>query len=456
MTLNNKLILILSLACTFALNVMHAQELDTTYINYKQPRKFKIAALEISGTQYLDKNIIRSLTGIKVGDQISIPGDEITKCIKNLWKQGLFGDVQIYADKFEGDNVYLTVSILEKPRLNDITVKGVKKSEADDIKKKLDLLKGKPLTEALKLNIRNTIRDQYEEKSYLHPVIDIVEKKDEGLLNSTSVIVNIDKGSKVKINSIEFIGREQGDIIKMRKAMKTTKERTKIEIRIKDDRSVKQKVKDVLYTLANLNSNSAKDFFMERFRIRFKGSKFNEQNYEDDKQKLVDYYNNNGFRDAKIKSDTVIDDEDGNVSIKIYLEEGNKYYFRNITFKGNVKFPTETLNRVLNIKKGDVYNAELLQKRLTMDPDGGDISSLYYDDGYLFFSINPVEIAAENDSIDIEIRVNEGPQATIKNVIIEGNDKTNEHVIRRELRTFPGDKFSRSDLIRSQREIANL
>ncbi len=456
MTLKNKLILILSLACTFAINVTHAQELDTTYINYKQPRKFKIASLEISGTQYLDKNIIRSLTGIKVGDQISIPGDEITKCIKNLWKQGLFGDVQIFADKFEGDNVYLTVSILEKPRLNDISVKGLKKSEADDIKKKLDLLKGKPLTEALKLNIKNTIKDQFEEKSYLHPEIDIVEKKDEGLLNSTSVIVNVDKGSKVKINSIDFIGRVNGDIIKMRKAMKTTKERTKIEIRIKDDRSVKQKVKDVLYTLANLNSNSVKDFFMERFRIRFKGSKFNEQNYEDDKQKLIDYYNNNGFRDAKIKSDTVIDDDDGNVSIKIFLDEGNKYYFRNITFKGNVKFPTETLNRVLNIKKGDVYNAELLQKRLTMDPDGGDISSLYYDDGYLFFSINPVEIAAENDSIDIEIRINEGPQATIKNVIIEGNDKTNEHVIRRELRTFPGDKFSRSDLIRSQREIANL
>jgi outer membrane protein insertion porin family len=456
MTLKNKLFLLLSLTCTFVVPVTHAQEIDTTYINYRQPKKFKIAALEISGTQYLDKNIIRSLTGLKVGDQISIPGDEITKCIKNLWKQGLFGDVQIYADKFDGENIHLTVSILEKPRLNDITVKGLKKSEADDIKKKLDLLKGKPLTEALKLNIKNTITDQFEEKSYLHPVIDIVEKKDEGLLNSTSVIVNVDKGSKVKINSIEFIGREKGDIIKMRKAMKTTKERTQIEIRIKDDRSAKQKAKDALYTLANLNSNSVKDFFMERFRIRFKGSKFNEQNYEDDKQKLIDYYNNNGFRDARIKSDTVIDDEDGNVSIKIYLDEGNKYYFRNITFKGNVKFQTETLNRVLNIKKGDVYNAELMQKRLSMDPDGGDISSLYYDDGYLFFSINPVEIAAENDSIDIEIRINEGPQATIKNVIIEGNDKTNEHVIRRELRTLPGDKFSRSDLIRSQREIANL
>jgi outer membrane protein insertion porin family len=433
-----------------------AQQIDTSYVNYREPKKFKVAALEINGTQYLDKNIIRSLTGLKIGDQITVPGDEITKSIKNLWKQGLFGDVKIYADRFEGDSIFLTVDILEKPRLNEITIKGLKKSEADDLRKKLDLLKGKPLTEAVKTNIRNTILDQFEEKSYLNPDIDIIEKKDENLVNSTSVLVNIDKGNKVKINNLNFIGRENGELSKMRKAMKDTKERSKIELRIKDSRSAGQKAKDALYTLANLNSNSVKDFFQDRFRIKFKGSKFNEQKYEDDKQKLIDYYNNNGFRDAKILADTVVNDDDGNVSINIYLEEGNRYYFRDITFKGNVKFASETLHRILNIKKGDVYNAELLQKRLSMDQDGGDVSSLYYDDGYLFFSINPVETAVENDSIDIEIRINEGPQATIKNVIIEGNNKTNEHVIRRELRTFPGDKFSRSDLIRSQREIANL
>jgi outer membrane protein insertion porin family len=229
-----------------------------------------------------------------------------------------------------------------------------------------------------------------------------------------------------------------------------------VELRIKDGRSRKQKAKDGIYSLVNLNSNSVKSFFQERFRLTFKGSKFNERKYEADKQSLISYYNNNGYRDAKIVTDTVVNNDNGNVSIRIELNEGPRYYFRNITYKGNAKFPDETLNKVLNIKKGDVYNAELLQKRLSMDPEGGDISSLYYDDGYLFFSINPVEIAVENDSIDIEIRINEGPQATIKNIIIEGNDKTNEHVIRREIRTYPGDKFSRSDLIRSQREIANL
>lgn len=448
--------LLLILGCWFVVNTAKAEQIDTTIVNYKDPKKFKVAAIEINGTQYLDKNIIRSLTGIKIGEAISIPGDEITKCIKNLWKQGLFGNVKIYADKFAGDSVYLAIDVLEKPRLNEITIKGVKKSEADDLKKKLEVMKGKPLTDALKLNIKNTIVDHYEDKSYLRPVINVVEKKDEGLINSMSVVVNIDKGSKVKIDDLIFLGRVNGELTKMRKVMKDTRERSKVEMRVMDGRSRKQKLKDALYTLANLNYTSAGDFFLERFRITFKGSKFNDRKYEDDKQKLIDYYNNNGFRDAKIVADTVIDNENGNVTIVIQLDEGHKYYFRDIVFKGNSKFTTETLQKVLNIKKGDVYNAELLQKRLTMDQDGGDISSLYYDDGYLFFNINPVETAVENDSIDLEIRINEGPQATIKNVIIEGNNKTNEHVIRRELTTFPGQKFSRTDLIRSQREIANL
>ena len=444
------------IGCWFVARPAMAQTADSVLMNYKEPKKFKVAAMDIVGTQFLDKSIIRSLTGIKVGESITVPGDDITKCIKNLWKQGLFGDIKVYASKVEGDSIFLTVSVLEKPRLNDITIKGIKKGDADEIKKKLEVLRGKPLTDALKTNIRNTVIDQYEDKSFLNPIIDITEKKDEGLVNSSSLLVVVDKGSKVKIDDIEFVGRVNGELSKMRKAMKDTRERSKVELRIKDGRSRKQKAKDGIYSLVNLNSNSVKSFFQERFRLTFKGSKFNERKYEADKQSLISYYNNNGYRDAKIVTDTVVNNDNGNVSIRIELNEGPRYYFRNITYKGNAKFPDETLNKVLNIKKGDVYNAGLLQKRLSMDPEGGDISSLYYDDGYLFFSINPVEIAVENDSIDIEIRINEGPQATIKNIIIEGNDKTNEHVIRREIRTYPGDKFSRSDLIRSQREIANL
>jgi len=200
--------------------------------NYKEPKKFKVAGIEINGTQYLDKNIIRSLTGIKIGDAVTVPGDDLTKSIKNLWKQGLFGDIKIFADKVEGELIYLSIDVQEKPRLNDISIKGLKKSEADDLKKKFELLKGKPLTDALKVNIKNIIVDKYEEKSYLNPIIDIKDKKDEGLVNSASLIVTVDKGNKVKINNIDFIGREYGELSKMRKAMKGTKERSKVELRV--------------------------------------------------------------------------------------------------------------------------------------------------------------------------------------------------------------------------------
>ncbi|MCB0503166.1 MAG: BamA/TamA family outer membrane protein, partial [Bacteroidetes bacterium] len=224
-----------------------------------------------------------------------------------------------------------------------------------------------------------------------------------------------------------------------------------------DTRTKKEKASDVLYTAANLNIASIQNFFSSRTNPNiFKSSKFNEDLYESDKRELISYYNSIGYRDAKIVRDTFYYVDEANIKIEIYLEEGNRYRFRNITWKGNAKYSDETLAKILGIKKGDIYNSALLQQRLELDPSGADVSSLYYDDGYLFFQVTPKEVAVVDDSIDIEIRISEGPQATIKNVIIKGNDKTNEHVIRRELRTKPGEKFSRTDLIRSQREIANL
>lgn len=431
--------------------------LPTSVAAANEPKTYTLAALDISGTNFLDKNIIRSLSGLKPGDAITVPGDEVTKLIKNLWRQGLFGNVKVYASNIVGDSIYLRVDVVERPRLNSITVNGLKKSDKEDVLKRLDYYKGKPLTDALKLNVKNTVLDKFEEKSYLNAQVNVVENAEKGLINAAALTVNVTKGNKVKINNIEFNGVESASLAKLRKAMKGTKERTKVQLFLHDkSRSKKQKTVDALYTLGNLNHKSFIDFFAERFRINFKGSKFNEEKYEEDKSNLINYYNSLGFRDARIISDTVIKNDDGNVSVKLNIDEGNRYYFRNIEYKGNSKYSNEQLSKVLNIKKGDIYNAELLQKRLNMDPDGGDISSLYYDDGYLFFNVNAIETSAENDSIDLEVRISEGPQATIKNVIIEGNDKTNDNVIRRELHTFPGDKFSRSDLIRSQREIANL
>ncbi|MEZ4879899.1 MAG: POTRA domain-containing protein [Chitinophagales bacterium] len=367
--------------------------------------------------------------------------------------------MSVYASKIEGNEISIVIKVEEKPRLNNINFVGIKKGDAQTLMESIESFKARPLTPALKNNIANIVKDFYIEKSYLNTTVDIEETEDVGLKNSASININIDKGNKVKIESVTYLGRENGELAKMRKAMSKTKPMSKISLIDEDvpDYSTKQKIKNTLYTLANLNHISLMDFLGSRFKIAFKGTKFNEDLYKEDKNNLLAYYNKIGYRDAKILEDTVITNPNtGNVNIIIKLEEGNKYYFRDIKFKGNSKYSEEQLAKVLNIEKGDVYNTELLQQRLFSDPNYGDISSLYYDDGYLFFSANPVEVAVENDSIDLEIRINEGPQATIKNIIIEGNDKTNEHVIRRELRTLPGDKFSRTNLIRSQRELANL
>jgi outer membrane protein insertion porin family len=428
-------------------------------VNYKESKTYTLGGFRVLGTQYLDKNVVRSITNLYVGQPIDIPGDDIAKALKNLWKQGLFSDMEFRLDGVKDDKVFITLSVVEKPRMSNFFFKGIKKGHSEDISKKITSLKGRPITESLKSNIYNEVADFYREKGYMNPKVNFVVRQDTFALNTASVYINVDKGSKVKISAIEFEGVNEGDMAKVRKAMKETKGKTYVKLIQPDDKNFFKgnRLKNTLYTLGNLNIGSVKDFLKERVHITlFKGTKFNEDKFEADKKALIEYYNTIGYRDARIVFDTVKQVSSSSVKIKMKIEEGNKYYFRNITFKGNAKYSSEQLSRVLGIEKGDVFNTALLQKKISMDPNGADISSLYYDDGYLFFQADPNEIAVGKDSIDLEIRITEGPQATIKNVIIEGNDKTNEHVIRRELRTLPGQKFSRTDLIRSQREIANL
>lgn len=429
-------------------------------VDYKAPKTYIIGGLDIEGVQFLDKSIIKSITGLYLNQKIDVPGEEITKAIKNLWKQGLFTDIKIVATKVEGEKIFLNISLIEKPRMSNIFFKGIKKGQADDLNKKLENYKGRPLSEGLKNTIANTAKDFFAEKGFNNTQVSFKENKDSNSINTASLMVDIDKGFKVKINNIYFVGNNEADNAALKKAMKETKEKTKFQLVLPKDKNVlkKQQLKNTLYTLTNLNSNSLKKFFSERVHIGiFHPSKFNEDKYEVDKRAIIDYYNTIGHRDATITFDTIYTSYNKrDIDIIIKVDEGKKYYYRNITFKGNAKYNTPQLEKMLSIKKGDVYNTELMQKRLKMDPNGADISSLYYDDGYLFFNADPIEVAVVEDSIDVEIRINEGPQATIKNVIIKGNDKTNEYVIRRELRTLPGQKFSRTDLIRSQREIANL
>jgi outer membrane protein insertion porin family len=461
----NKL-LTLSICLLFFGLTLSAQEVDSVtaekprpLIDYKEPKTLKVGGFNVEGVQYFDKNIIRSMAGIYVDQEIEIPGDDLAKAIKTLWKQGLFSDVEFRVDTIIDGKVFLTLYATERPRMSNYFFKGIKKGQSEEIGKKITDLKGRPITASLENTITNIIEDFYREKGYLTPKVEFITRTDTFAINTASLYIDVDRGVKAKISSIEIEGVEEIALGKVRKTLKETRQKSSFDLFKPEDKDILKKgnIKNVLYKLANLNIATAREFFADRATISlFKGAKYNEEKFYADKRALIDFYNSKGYRDARITYDTVFMPNDKEVKIKIKIEEGKQYYFRNIDFKGNAKYSSDVLSKVLNIKRGDVYNTQLLNQKLTMDPGGADVSSLYYDDGYLFFSIEPKEVGIFGDSIDLEIRVSEGPQATIKNVIIEGNDKTHDHVIRRELRTLPGQKFSRTDLIRSQREIANL
>lgn len=391
---------------------------DTSVVDYSKPHEYIIGGITVTGTQFLDNDILITLSGLKVNDKVQIPGQEISKAIQNLWKQGLFADITVGITKIENDKIYLNFELQERPRLSAFTFKGIRKGQQDDLRDKIKLIKGKVLTDNVTVNTKNIITDYYVDKGYLHPKIDIRTVQDTAVANGVLLYINIDKGKRVKIDHITFSGNTDVKSKKLRHLMKKTKENP--------------------------------------FYSVFTVSKFMKKDYADDKDKIIAYYNTKGFRDARIIKDTVYQNTRGNLMIHITLSEGDKFYFRNIAFSGNSKYSSGRLDTLLNISKGDVYNDELLQRRLTADPNGNDISSLYMDDGYLFFSAIPTETGVYNDSIDLEIKIYEGPQATISSVNISGNTKTSERVLRRVIRTIPGNKFSRADVIRSQREISTL
>lgn len=434
-------------------------------LSYSAPKQYEIAGIAITGAHYLDESILISTSGLSVGDKIVLPGDQLSKAITNLWRQGLFADIKIYINKIIDNKIYLDLHVTERPRLSKYIFKGIRSGETDDLKKKtgLDLMVRRVVTENTKLSATEAIRKFYEEKGFRNVQIRIDERPDPSFPNSVILVFNVDKGKKVRINQINLVGNENVSDKKLKKLMKGTKEMTRITLHPAQEQSAygaeKRSFKKYLRHRGYLSISQTLDALEPYFRFKlFSSAKFSEKKYKEDKQKLIAYYNSKGYRDAQIEADTTYFAANGNLNVDLKIKEGKKYYFGDIAWKGNTKYPDSILNRVLGIKKGDIYNLELLEKKLgiQLSQEGGDISGLYQDDGYLFFHVTPVEVAIHGDSIDYELRMTEGPQATIKNVTIAGNDKTNEHVIRRELRTIPGEKFSRTDLIRSQREISAL
>jgi outer membrane protein insertion porin family len=387
-------------------------------VPYAQPKEYEIGGIRVSGTQYSDPNALIAVTGLRVGERIRIPGGQTTRAIQALWSLRLFTDVQINLERTQGEVAFLEIAVQELPRYTRHSFTGVKKSVHDDLNDIVNkhLQKGSILTENAKATLIYALEEYYVEKGHLNADVQIRTFNDEKATNGVRLEFAIDKGKRVKIRDIRFTGNENVKAKTLRKKMKGTVRKRKL----------------------------------------FKKSKFIRETYEEDKLNVEKYYNTLGFRDARIVSDTVVRVGTDELIISMQVEEGRRYHFRNIAWKGNTIYDAKYLDQVLGIQKGDVYNQELLDTRLQFSQDGRDISSLYLDNGYLFFRVEPVETSILNDSIDLELRIFEGPQATIDRVVIQGNDRTHEHVIRRELFTRPGDKFSRSDIIRSQRNIVNL
>jgi outer membrane protein insertion porin family len=431
-----------------------------------KPNEYEIGGITISGNKYLDEDLLLAVTGIKIGDKLHFPNDEnISKAIRNLWKQDLFSDVKIDITKVIGEKVFLDIHVEERPRLSKYNFKGIKKSEAQELKDKVNLVRLRVVTDATKQDAISRIKKYYTDKGFGNITVRVYERKDSIKANSVVLTFDITKGNKTKINQINIAGNEVASDSRLKRTMHSTKEMPRLSLHRADDVSVYPKdpveSNEYLKSLGFLHPTQTLEALDPYLRLKgvFSSSKFNDQKFQDDKQSMVEYYNALGYRDAAVVADTVYPVLNGNLNIDMKVGEGHRYYFGDITWRGNTKYPDDVLTRILGIKKGDVYNAELLSKRLgtQVSPDGGeDISSLYMDDGYLFFRIEPREISIIGDTINYEMVVSEGSQATNANITIVGNDRTNEHVIRRELRTLPGNKFSRQDLIRSQREIANL
>ena len=430
---------------------------DLSEIDYSRPQKYEIGGVVVEGAKFVDPTMLSMIAGLRTGETISIPGDEISSGIRKIWEQGMFEDVAVNVTDFVGNKVFLQIVIKEKPRVSKFSFNGIKKSEADEIRNKINLSRGDIATDHLLTKTTRIIEDYYYNKGFYNVDIDIQQEADTTRESYINMVINIDKGPKVKIEKINLIGNENLSDGQILTAMKETKERGHFDPLNPLGPLIVNAVADVVTLHPMRAINRVEEYFYDNYRPRiFKASKYLEKNYEDDKKHIIEKYNAKGYRDARIVRDSVYRIDDKNLGIDLVIDEGNKYHYRNITWTGNTKYTDETLNSILGIKKGDVYNKELLDKNLNYSETNLDISSLYMDDGYLFFRVDPVEVAVENDSIDLEIRINEGKQARISNVTLSGNTKTYDHVVLRELYTRPGQLFSRSDVVRSVRELATL
>lgn len=381
-------------------------------------KKYTLAGLTVLGADYTDAQAVKLFSALQIGQELSIPGEEITRAIRNLWAQKLFEDISIELAEVRESQAYLVIRVDELPRLTRYTFEGVNRSEQETLRGKIDLLTGRVVNENVMVTARKRLRDYYHDKGYWDAEIAITQSADSSFENGAKMNIAIDKGEKIKIGEIVVEGVANLDSKQVRRAMKDLKEK-------------------------------------KWYRF-FKSSKFVEANLDQARGEIIALYNKEGYRNARVLGDSIYRLPEGQVGVKIDVSEGNRFHFGEINFTGNTKYRSTQLDSILGIKPGETYDLERLETRVFMDPKGLDLSSLYQDDGYLTFQAMPIETRIENDTIDIEVRMMEGKQFRIGNILVQGNTKTNDHVIYREIRTRPGDLFSRTDIIRTQRELAQL
>ncbi len=426
-------------------------------IDYTSPAEYEIGGVTVSGVKYLDRNVLIMISGLTVGRKIKIPSDNFRNAINKLWEQGLFEYVNITATDVKEDLVFLNIDLRERPRLSKFTFHGVKKAEADNLREEIVIVGGDVLTENLLTNSRNRIKKYYTKKGYLDADIDLVQTPDTLRANNVILDIYVKRNDRIKIYNIDIQGNSFLSDRQVRKTLKETKEKGNF----KPFDNIELLLWEAIKTFAKLQFDStivkAEEYINENIKVRiFKSSKFIRDNFEEDKNKIISKYNALGFRDAEIISDTNYRHDEKAINIDIALTEGRRYYFGEIKWIGNTKYTDEVLSSVLRINEGDVYSQDALNTNLSFNPNGSDVSSLYLDDGYLFFQAKPIEVRVENDTIDLEIRIREGKQARINKVLVKGNTKTNDRVIIREIRSRPGQLFSRLDVIRTTRELAQL
>jgi outer membrane protein insertion porin family len=417
--------LLLSIISTAALAQITNQRgytkssLPADSLSYLEPKDYIIGGVSISGTKNLDKDVLLTISKLNKGDRINLPGDANANVIKNLYSQGLFDDVQLNVTKINLDTIYLEIVVVEKPRLSRMHITGIRKGEVEDVQKLLADKTGKIVNQNMLSTTEAIIKKHFADKGFLNTTVTILQRKDPGDVNSTILNVRVDKHQKVMISDVTFQGNSIFSQKQLRKFLSKTRKR--------------------------------------QFYNIFGSRKFKQDKYDEDKQNLVTKMQDKGYRDAEILSDTVFKTGDNTVGVRIKLFEGHKYYFGNIKWSGNAKYPTDVLNRIFKIKKGDVFSEDEMNKRLSgPTPNDDDISSFYLNDGYLTYQADPVQTRIYHDTVDIDIRVYEGPQYTINRVSIKGNDVTNDKVVMREILTKPGQKFNKELLIRSTREIGQL